>query len=202
MQPLFFFLHCVINFPLLITLTSTKFQWKTTRLGPRVGKKELEKERGKGDWGSWVKQRGARKEREVFTGYFGLAVYSEALMQKQQICFLSSGPVAVMKQHWAPENHYPPSLHWSRALDCLNFNSRLIELVGEVVSQGRKASTVMRGHPFLLNECLSDSQQIILSKKIYAYIYMHIHKHYIDIPDIKIPYYYRHEANHDAGISS
>lgn len=34
------------------------------------------------DWESWVKERRARKEREVFMGYFGLVVYSESFMQK------------------------------------------------------------------------------------------------------------------------
>lgn len=41
-----------------------------------------------GDWESWEeKKRGARKEREVFTGYSGLVAYSESFMQKQQSYF-------------------------------------------------------------------------------------------------------------------
>lgn len=37
----------------------------------------------------------------MFTGYFGLS-FSDALMQKLQICFLTKSPVAVTKQDWAP----------------------------------------------------------------------------------------------------
>lgn len=60
------------------------------------------KEGGNGDVAA---KNAAQEETEVFTGYFGLS-FSDALMQKLQICFLTKSPVAVTKQDWAPASAF------------------------------------------------------------------------------------------------
>lgn len=58
-----------------------------------------------GERGRVAAKNTAQEETEVFTGYFGLS-FSDALMQKLQICFLTKSPVAVTKQDWAPASAF------------------------------------------------------------------------------------------------